>query len=134
MSPRCTGEVSTWGRWVKRYGASSTTLPFSVRLLLTFPFAFLLLSDLGLVVRVGFGPAAAITTFFLLLTGFAMWTLVPHLWVPSDRTIRDERRDQIVARRLRQELALHEAREPGSDFDDVPTGPWHRRPSAPTRW
>jgi hypothetical protein len=71
---------------------------------------------------------------FLVLSAFAAWVIVPHLWVPSDRAIRDERLEQAVGRQLRQELALREVREPGSGYDDVPTSPWHRRPAAPTRW
>jgi hypothetical protein len=101
---------------------------------MTVPFAILLLADVVAIVSTGWGPQAAITTFFLLLSAFATWVLVPHLWVPSDRAIRDERREQIVARQLRRELALGEVREPGSEFEQATVSTWHRRPSSPSRW
>jgi hypothetical protein len=119
---------------LNRYGASSTTLPLWARLVLTAPFVIVLVSCLSAFVASVTTVYAAFSAVFVIIPAYVAWVLVPHLWVRSDRSVVEERRERALARRLRQELALSEVREPGSDFDDVPTSPWHRRPTAPTRW
>jgi hypothetical protein len=117
-----------------RYGASSTTLPLWIRLLLTAPFAVVLASCVLTFVSDGGTVYAAFSAVFVLGSAYAAWVLVPHLWVRSDRSVRDERRGEILARRLRQELALGEVREPGSELDQAAVSTWNRRPSSPSRW
>jgi len=121
-----------WKSVLTRYGASSTTLPLWVRLLLTAPFVYLLAATVLQFASVANSVYAAFALDFVVGSAYAAWTLVPHLWAPSDRAVRDERREQILALRLRHELALGEVRESGSDVADA--GTWKQRPAAPSRW
>jgi hypothetical protein len=126
--------VRRWRTVQRRYGASSTTLPLWVRLLLTAPFAYLVAVCVLQFVSVANSVYGAFSLVFVVGSAYAAWVLVPHLWVRSDRAVRDERREQILALHLRHELALGEVREVGADRPDAETGTWQRRPSAPSRW